>query len=853
MATSIGKVFHHERGQTSRRGWKERLLGTPELPLGQKPERYLMAFVLGFGIALILLLPFLFYYQGMMMYYGDFNSQQLPFYQMMHDSVRAGDLLWNWKTDLGASAIGSYSFYLLGSPFFWLTIPFPSGAVMYLIPWLLMLKFALASLTAYAYLRKFVRSPDAALIGALLYAFSGFQAYNLFFNHFHDVTAFFPLLLLAMEEKLQNNRKGVFAIMVALMAVINYFFFFGEVVFCVLYFVVRWMSGAWEMNWKKFFGLAFEAVAGVLMSCFLLLPSALYILGNPRTSSRLMGQDLFVYSSTTRIPWIIQNFFQIPDLPAFPTLFKEGVKWSSIAGYLPLFSMAGVIAFLAKKKGHWASRLIWISILMAFVPVLNSAFSAFTASYYARWYYMPILIMAMMTAQVVDDRELEPKNGIYACFGVVIFFMLLACAPTKNDSGETVFFALPQNSIYYWISFYTAIGLLLAVFILFYYIGRDRKSFQKIAVIFTAAGCVVSAGAEIWMGLSNGPEKNQYIEEAIRGKEKISLPQEPEGQEFYRVDISKNKDNYPMFWGLSNMRAFQSTVPSSILEFYPTVGVTRDVASRADPSVFGLRGLFSVKYYFYYKPDADAAAKKAGDESGEPPILEMPGFSYYDTQNNFYVYQNDAFVPMGFTYGQYMTRETYDAQNKDTVNRLLMRAMVLTNEQIKKYQGQVAMEPILSDGLNHKSQEQYLKDCEERAKTSCYEFIPSTRGFTAKINLPKENLVFFSVPYDEGFTAYVDGQEAEVEKVNVGFMAVKVPAGDHSIEFRYMPAGFKKGAVLSLAGLVLLGGYLWLFRKRKAQRVPADYGYESWEPPVEVQEEASAPGQDHPAADSTEK
>ena len=77
------------------------------------------------------------------------------------------------------------------------------------MPVLLALKYGVASLTAYAYIRRFVKTPNAALIGALLYAFSGFQAYNVFFNHFHDVTAFFPLLLLALEQRVVDGRRGV--------------------------------------------------------------------------------------------------------------------------------------------------------------------------------------------------------------------------------------------------------------------------------------------------------------------------------------------------------------------------------------------------------------------------------------------------------------------------------------------------------------------------------------------------------------------------------------------------------------------------------------------------------------------
>ena len=149
-------------------------------------------------MAFLLFLPFLIIDKGLFIYYGDFNVQQIPFYRMAHDAVRSGNIFWNWNTDLGANFIGSYSFYLLGSPFFWLTLPFPSAAVPYLMAPLLMLKFALSSLTAYAYLRRFVR-PDFAVMGGLLYAFSGFSIYNVFFNHFHEAIVYFPLMLLALE------------------------------------------------------------------------------------------------------------------------------------------------------------------------------------------------------------------------------------------------------------------------------------------------------------------------------------------------------------------------------------------------------------------------------------------------------------------------------------------------------------------------------------------------------------------------------------------------------------------------------------------------------------------------------
>ena len=155
--------------------------------LRDEMRRYLLAFLLGFGSLLLVILPIIIADGGYYIYYGDYNSQQIPFYNLANDAVRSGSFGWNWYTDLGVNFIGSYAFYLLGSPFFWLSVILPRSWVTFAMPVLLCMKHGIASLTAYAYIRRFVRNPNAALIGGMLYAFSGFQLFNIFFNHFQDV------------------------------------------------------------------------------------------------------------------------------------------------------------------------------------------------------------------------------------------------------------------------------------------------------------------------------------------------------------------------------------------------------------------------------------------------------------------------------------------------------------------------------------------------------------------------------------------------------------------------------------------------------------------------------------------
>ena len=93
----------------------------------QKPRGnyFLFSFLFGLALAFVIFVPFMIVDGGRFLFYGDFNVQQVPFYRIAHDAIRSGNIGWNHLTDLGVNFIGSYSFYLLGSPFFWLTIPFP--------------------------------------------------------------------------------------------------------------------------------------------------------------------------------------------------------------------------------------------------------------------------------------------------------------------------------------------------------------------------------------------------------------------------------------------------------------------------------------------------------------------------------------------------------------------------------------------------------------------------------------------------------------------------------------------------------------------------------------------------------
>ena len=797
------------------------------MSLRPQKEKYLGTFFIALLTAAALFVPYIILGNGYFIFYGDFNVQQIPFYMQCHKAVRSGNIFWSWTTDLGANFIGSYSFYLLGSPFFWLTLPFPTWVVPYLMGPLLILKFACAALTSYCYIRRFTRTPLAASLGGLLYAFSGFSVYNIFFNHFHEAIIVFPLLILSLELLVTENRRFAFALTVALCAVVNYFFFFGMVVFTVIYFFVRLFSGAFKVRFGRFLVIGFEAVLGLCIAAAILLPSYYAIADNKRLENILLGWNALMYGKEQIYGNIMECFFFPPDIPARPVFFPGAdVKWSSLGGWLPLFSMTGVFVWFGARKRHWLKRVIGICIFMAMVPVLNSAFYAFNTAYYARWFYMPILMMCLATVSLTEDSGVDWSSGYKWVLGITVAAALTIGFFPQKDSKDNIIFGLYSQSddgmyvFRYWITCVIAIVSLIVLGMLLRLLKSDRKGFYKTAITCVCIISVVYGSFFIGCGRSHSYEiKEVMTDSLIEGS--VDLDDNSE----FRVDTYDCVDNTSMYLGLPGINAFHSVVPASIFEFYDFIGVERSVGSRPETNQAALRPLLSVKYLLNRKGGEDFL-----DDNGE---TRMPGYEYVKTDGGYYIYENENYVPYGFSYNYYMSYDFCEEYSKTNRAALMLKAILLDDEQIKKYGGLMTDISELRNSVYYSEDDEtslsmtddtLAYDSEQLRETSAFYFKRDNRGFTAKVTRDSDNLVFFSVPYDNGWEAYVNGKPAKIEKVNAGFMAVKVGSGTSEIRFNYVTPGLVDGLKITGGAVIVLLVYILVFCLYK-KRHPAVNNY----------------------------
>ncbi len=768
---------------------KERLLGGTS-------KQGLNTFIVAFLMAACCFVPYIITGRGYFLFYGDFNVQQIPFYQLCHDAIRNGEWGWNFLTDLGANFIGSYSFYLLGSPFFWLTIPFPNSFLPYLMGPLLILKFSFAALTAYLYIRRFTKNSQTAQIGGILYAFSGFSVYNIFFNHFHEAIIFFPLLLLGFELLSQENKRGIFALVVCLCAVANYFFFFGMLVFGLIYMFFRFLSKSLRFSAKKLFAIIFEVVLGIALAAVILLPSFLAISTSDRINNINLGWNSLLYGKESIYANVIEVFFFPPDLPARPVMFPNAdVKWSSLGGWLPVFSMVGVFAYCQAKRGSWIKRILITCTVMALVPILNSAFYAFNNAYYARWFYMPILLMCLGTALAIEDSEINFKKAFLQVFGITLgVTLVIGLFPqSKKDGGFTIGLFTDNTKFTYIMRFWVTCLIAICGLVVLGFLLKLRKEnferFLKLALVTVAVFSIAYANFFIAGGKTHSYSNTAMIDNLIESD--LELPGD---KDTYRIDTYKCVDNTAMFLGYSSINCFHSIVPSTVTDFYNFIDGERVVASRPETELYAIRPLLSVKYLL---------SRENGEKFEEDGSAKMKGYKYLETQQGHMVYENENFIGYGFSYDSYMSYELCEKYSGNDRAKMMLKAILLSDEQIEKYSN--ILKNIDDEEIISTSDTQMAVDCKERNKTSAVYFKTDKNKFTARVERESPNLVFFSIPYDEGWTAYVNGVKTPIEKVNVGFMAVAVDSGVSEIEFYYETPGLKLGIIVtSLSAIILI-------------------------------------------------
>lgn len=118
------------------------------------------------------------------------------------------------------------------------------------------------------------------------------------------------------------------------------------------------------------------------------------------------------------------------------------------------------------------------------------------------------------------------------------------------------------------------------------------------------------------------------------------------------------------------------------------------------------------------------------------------------------------------------------------------------------------------------SMDNYVSDIEKLNRESLQNTQVGINTISGNVKLSEDRFMVFSVPYSGGWTAWVDGEKAELTRANVMYMGIALDAGEHEIRLEYCTPGVKVGAVITVISYVIFLVLLlrWM-RKRKQNRV----------------------------------
>ena len=772
--------------------------------------------------------------------YAPFSSEFI--YKLQH----GGSLLYTWDVGLGVNFTALYAYYL-ASPLNWLMVLCPKGLIIEFMTYMIVFKIGLCGVTMCYYLRHhFINDDLGSAFFAVCYALSGYVAAYSWNWMWLDCIVLFPLIMLGLERLVRGESGMLYVISLGLSILSNYYISIMICIFMVVYFIyLNFFEGLESFQSVLVRSIRFgiySVIAGGL-AAVTLLPEIFAL--------QLTASGDFNFPKT------VQQYFTIIDMIArqMPLVETEqGLDhWPNIyAGsmvfiMLPMYFMNRTI----RMRDKAVNGVLLIFFFLSFsINILNFIWHGFhfPNSLPCRQSFIYIFIVLYMCYEAYIKRHNAEIKEIGAALFTAVAFILLAQKIVTDDAFK-------------WYTFYVTL-LFVLIYYGFLYVDRLRKWDRGILVILISFVLFVELTINVAVTSVPTTSRVSYTED---NQDVIRLVSEVREQDnsFYRFEKMTRKTKDDGAWmNFPSVSLFSSTAYSACSDFFKSMGME---ASTNAYSITGstplMNMLLAVKYSIYSK------------EVKKPEELSL---KLLNSSGDTYMYENAYALPLGFMLSDkelssWYTDMAIPALNQNSLCDALETNPVLISEigdpNGKKYSftasvpgdyyAYITESSIKDVSVDFGSRTTKVKNVnrgyyvelgyldtgysvtltnETNDKALTLDILrfdftalkevfdklndegwnPTTIEDTylsGDITANNDGTMMTSIPYDEGWTVYVDGAKQDPVKVKDTFIGVKLTAGTHKVEMKYFPKGLKEGAAISgLSILALL--LIALFTKK---------------------------------------
>jgi len=406
---------------------------------------------------------------------------------------------------------------------------------------------------------------------------------------------------------------------------------------------------------------------------------------------------------------------------------------------------------------------------------------------------------------------------------------------------------LVEQEHFHFIVYYVAIIFLSAYAGLIYMYRRGKR---ELAIFMALAVVSVEAAVNTTITSVTTTSREAYTRDN-RDVMALVSTLEP-ASDFYRVEKKTRKTKNDGAWmNFPSVSLFSSTANADLTQFFKRMGCE---ASTNAYSITGstplIDSILSVKYALYseYMPNTDLISymKESGSTYLYENLYTMPlGFvipsdledNWQYTMDNPAEVQNDLCLMMGCD--DVLVREDAEVSGTSCTFRADMTGeyyVFVRNKRIKSVKAVLPAEnktfnnvdrgyllelgtlaadsevTLTAEGSEEKLNAEVYR-FSERAMISMYEALNkapwhltewSDTKLSGTVDAAEAGVLFTSIPYEDGWTVLIDGEEAETQKVFEAFLSVNIPAGTHEITMTYFPGGLALGGIISGSAVVIL-------------------------------------------------
>ncbi len=721
----------------------------------------------------------------------------------------------------------------LADPFHWILFLAGEDHIPGAVIWIELIKVIATSMIFFLFLRTAQFSSYTSIIGSLLFSFSGFMLVGGAWSSFSTELFLLALLLFAFERFYQRNLVFLFPVAVAFIAWFNPFNLWLYGVFLILYMFFRFLYGE-SWHWKKISGrillLAGLAVLGVCIGSFNFIQYVRMLLESPRAEGdsslffSLFSVHPFALERTEHYVTLLYRLFS-SDLLGNARTYTGWHNYLEAPlpyiGLLPLLLWPfGFTGISARKK--WAlSAFILVMILPAVFPFFRYALYLFAGDYYRGYSVflsLSLLIPALFGIQKIFNGK---KIPLYLLLVNTAILLILISLPLPmeiknlNMDGSSYIFRQAKNDLMIAdTGKQNTIRILLVLYACLLLLTRFRKMRVPwlFLVLFLICAEIVWSGRSVLQGRltmrKTDMRRKAYFHDnsltAVRYIHSIDSL-------FYRINktyrygpglpVAYNDSKIQDFYGTLSYHSFNQKYYIRFLHALKLIHRGDEWSTRFSAGVSSnpiLWPLLSVKYYI----------DKQSNPSAEPY-----GFDSVTGFGNFGIFRAKLSLPLGFSYSSCLQEHEFFSLSQTQRAMTMYRAVVIDSADFRKYcNGLKRFEPEDTLGFYFIDDLSSYIDALKIDTLRILSF--SQNRIDGEITLRNAGVLFFSIPYDQGWRAIADGRRKNLMISNIGFMGLYLEPGEHRIELTFAPINFFTGMAVSLAGIVIYLILYFIFRKR---------------------------------------